>query len=122
VTTVSIAAVRYDPPGRDTRANRNGEWLRLTNTGTRAVPLTGYLLRDGDGRSYRFPATRLRPGRSLTVFTGPGRDTARARYWGLPRHVWDNTGRESAQLRDGFGRLVERRTWRAKNVGRVTFR
>jgi hypothetical protein len=120
-TTVTITAVRYDPPGPDTRANRNREWLRLTNTGTRAVRLTGYLLRDGDGRGYRFPDTRLRPGRSLTVFTGPGRDTAQARHWGLRRHVWDNGGRESAQLRDRYGRLVDRRTWRAKTAGRITF-
>jgi hypothetical protein len=110
-TTVKLTRVRYDAPGADTKAHRNGEQVLITNTGRSAVTMTGWTLRDASGHLYRFPATRVAGRDTVTVFSGAGANTLRKRFWRSGAHVWNNTGRESATLRDSYGRLVDRCAW-----------
>ncbi len=115
--TIRITKVQYNAPRRDTKANRNGEYLRLKNTGTQAVTLTGWTVRDGAGATYRFKTTRLAAGGTLTLFTGRGSATSTKRYWGRKGHVWNNKGKESATLRDNLGRTVRSCAWTSRARG-----
>ena len=120
--SIKITQIYYNAPGRDTRANLNGEWVKITNTGSRPVWLTGYTLRDASNRVYRFPRTRLGAGRSLKVYSGRVAETTSSRGWRLKTHIWNNSGRESARLRDSFGRAVSSRYWTSRRVGVIRFR
>ena len=110
-TTIRITRVQFNAPGRDTRANRNGEYVRVKNIGRTTVNLRGWTVRDAAGNRYTFRATNLAPGKSITVYTGSGKATSVSRFWDHPRHVWNNGGRESARLRDAWGRTVDSCTW-----------
>ena len=103
--------VRPDAPGSD-YTNLNGEWVRIQNTGTDAVDLAGWSLRDASVRApYRFTGDSvLPPGATMTVHVGAGTDQARVRYWGLTRPLFANPRRvdgqwvgDGAYLLDGDG-------------------
>ena len=82
--------VRSDPPGIDT-ASLSGEWLKIQNLGTVAVPLARWWVRDSMLRRYTFPAGAvLEPGRTITVYVGPGQDTAESFHWGLKLPIFEN--------------------------------
>jgi hypothetical protein len=80
--SVHINFVRYDPAGTDTGTNAhiNKEIVVIKNGTGKARSLTGWTLRDTAGHVYRFPATRLRPGHSVTVHTGKGHNRPGQRY------------------------------------------
>jgi hypothetical protein len=116
-TTVKLTRIRYDAAGADTKANRNGEQVLITNTARIAVTLTGWTLRDTSGHAYRFPVTQVAGRGTITVFTGRGTNTLRKRYWSSGSRVWNNTGRETATLKDSYGRSVDRCAWTAHPDG-----
>jgi hypothetical protein len=89
---VHIDFVRYDPAGPDTgtNANINKEIVVIKNGTGKARSLTGWTLRDTSSHVYRFPATRLRPGHSVTVHIGKGHNRPGQRYWGQGNYVWNN--------------------------------
>ncbi len=109
---VRIEQVQYDSPGRDTGTNRslNAEWVRITNHGTRARHLDDWRLRDRQGHTFRFPDFTLRPGRSVLIHTGRGRDDRNDLYWESNFYIWSNTG-DRAKLRNRNGRLTDRCSW-----------
>lgn len=115
--TIRITKVQYNAPGRDSRFNLNGEYLRLKNTGRRTVTLTRWTVRDGAGWTYTFPRTRLAPGTTITLFTGKGTRSSTKRYWSRTRHVWNNSGKESARLRDSYRRTVDACAWLSRPRG-----
>jgi Lamin Tail Domain len=110
--SVHIDFVRYDPAGTDTGANAhiNKEIGVIKNGTSKARMLTGWTLRDTSGHVYRFPATRLRPGHSVTVHTGKGHNRPGQRYWGQGWYVWNNTG-DTATLRTNSFKLIDRCKW-----------
>jgi hypothetical protein len=55
---------------------------------------------------YRFGRLRLRPGGSVTVHSGRGRDTRQDRYWIRRGYVWDNT-RELVRVLTARGGLAD---------------
>ena len=106
---IRITKIYYDSPGADTGSNasRNAEWIRLKNTGRTARGLGGWSVRDVLGNAYYFRQFRLRAGRTVTLHTGSGTDTAGHRYWRSAGYIWDN-GRDTARLRRPNDRLVDR--------------
>ncbi|MCW2991086.1 MAG: hypothetical protein JWM73_1680 [Solirubrobacterales bacterium] len=85
--------IMSDPVGDDP-ADINGEWVRITNTGPVAVPLTAWYLGDAGPKSerYHFPAgTSIAPGQSITVYNGSGTNTATALYRGLGHTLFENS-------------------------------
>jgi hypothetical protein len=114
---IHVTKVRYNAPGKDTRKNLNGEYVRITNTGRTAVSLTHFRLSDNSGHAYAFPTTTLKPHASLDVYSGNGKDTPEARHWRRSRHMWNNTGLESATLRDDRNRVMSTHVWHAEPVG-----
>ncbi len=104
--SVRITQINADAPGSD-RENPNGEWIELMNTGDAPVDLTGYTLKDEANHIYTFPSFVLEPGQKVRVYSGKGRDTKKALYWGLENEaVWNNDG-DVAFLRDSQGNLVD---------------
>ncbi|MFL5844406.1 MAG: lamin tail domain-containing protein [Solirubrobacteraceae bacterium] len=80
-----------DPIGDDTP---DGEWVRITNTSDRDVPLTGWYLGDAGPKSERFhfPAgTTLGAGQSIAVFNGGGTSTSTLFYRGLTHTLFENS-------------------------------
>ena len=111
-TRMHLHFVRYNPPGRDTSTQLilNKEAVVIVNGTTQIRQLRGWRLADKDGHVYRFPATQLKPGQSVTVHTGPGTNRPGHRYWGRTSHVWDNGG-EEAVLRTSTRTKVDSCSW-----------
>jgi hypothetical protein len=106
---IRITKIYYDSPGADTGSNasRNAEWIRLKNTGRTTRRLSGWSIGDALGNAYFFRQVKLRPGRTVTIHTGSGSDTARHRYWYSAGYIWGNN-RDTARLRRPNGRLADR--------------
>jgi hypothetical protein len=81
---VQITKVYYDSPGSDRGGNTllNSEYVVLKNTTTKAIAMESWILRDKTGYKYRFPKFTLKPGKTVTVRSGKGRDTTTTLYWG----------------------------------------
>jgi hypothetical protein len=77
-----------------------------TNHGGKARRLTGWAIRDAAGHVYRFPRFRLRPGSSVRLHTGKGRNTRRNLYWGSSWYIWNNTG-DKATLKNRPGTRID---------------
>jgi Lamin Tail Domain len=107
-SAIRISRISYNSPGPDTGSKQslNAESIRLTNRGRSVRQLRGWRITDADGHAYRFGRLRLRPRGSVTVHTGPGRDTARDRYWSRRGYIWDNN-RDLARLRKASGALAD---------------
>ena len=90
-SAIRISRIYYNSPGPDTATNQslNAEFVRLKNT-SRTAQRRGWRISDLDGHAYRFGALRLRPGASVTVHSGHGRDTPEDCYWSRRGYVWDN--------------------------------
>lgn len=93
--------VRSDPLGADT-SDINGEWIKVVNYGTTAVPLGGWWVRDSMLRRFTFPAgTVVEPGRTVTVHVGSGQDAGESFYWGLGEPIFENANSDGRNLGDG---------------------
>lgn len=104
--TLKIVELQADAPGSD-RDNPNGEWLEIANQGNEAVNLDRYSIKDEANHIYTFGAFTLKPGATVRLHSGQGRDTASALYWGLAGDsVWNNDS-DTAFLRDAAGALVD---------------
>ena len=85
------------------------EWVKITNTGTSSISLTGWELKDeGDKYTYTFASFSLESGSTVTVHTEQGTNTATELYWGSGRPIWNNDG-DTARLYNINGNLVDKR-------------
>jgi len=106
--SVYISAINFDAPGND-HQNLNGEWVRISNSGSDPVTMTSWSLSDeGNKHVYRFPSFTLSAGSSVTVYTGSGANTATALYMGFSQAVWNNDG-DTATLKDTAGNIISQR-------------
>jgi len=85
------------------------ESVTLTNDGPAPVDISGWTLVSVRGNQrYLIPGgTVLPPGGSVTVYSGPGADSAGGLCW-TTDHVWNNSELDPAELYDGAGTLVDR--------------
>ena len=103
--SLELAAVHADAAG-DEDANLNDEYVILGNAGDRALDLSGWTVTDEAGHRYAFAqGATLRPGETLTLRTGSGRDGGGEYYWDADRPVWNNAG-DTVFVRTDEGRLV----------------
>ncbi len=92
----------------------NGEYIQIKNVSRKAVSLTGWTVRDETERSdhvYRFTAFTLKPGKTVTLRSGKGKNTATTRYWqrsgqGTFTYIWNQTS-DTGYLRNAAGKLVD---------------
>jgi hypothetical protein len=117
VPAVRFTRIWYDSPGADRRSNAslNAEYVRIANASRKTVNLNNWTLRDKTGYRYTFGAVLLKPGKTLTVRTGRGRDTRTTVYWGRRAYVWNN-GKDTAYLRNAAGRLVDSCSYNSTRV------
>jgi endonuclease YncB( thermonuclease family) len=68
------------------------EWVRVGNTGPRAVDLSGWWVRDSGLRRYTFARGTVVPaGGRIYVHVGRGRDSATHKHWGLDAQILTDT-------------------------------
>ncbi|GAB1819516.1 lamin tail domain-containing protein [Herbidospora sp. RD11066] len=114
---VQITKIFYDSPGspdNGANASLNGEYIQLKNVTKKAVSLKGWTVRDATkapDHIYTFAAFTLKPGKTVTLRTGVGKDTATNRYWGRSgggtfAYIW-NQASDTAYLRNASGKLVD---------------
>jgi micrococcal nuclease len=113
---LKITNLHADAPGDD-RQNLNGEYVRICNVSARAVNLKGFAISDHAGHRYVFPRGLLRPGYTLLLLTGAGRDIGGEDqlffYWGSTYPIWNNRG-DRATLHDPRGGLVDTFVYRER--------
>ncbi|MBN1236411.1 MAG: lamin tail domain-containing protein [Methanotrichaceae archaeon] len=106
---VYISGVNFNAAGND-HYNCNGEWVRITNSGSKSVSLSNWTLSDeGDRHTYRFLNFTLNSSSSVTVYTGNGSNTTSSLYWGKSLAVWnnENNGADIATLKDAQGDIKD---------------
>ena len=106
---------QYDSPGKDIRSNDslNAEWVSLINSGSKAVDLKGFTIRDAS-RIYTFGATTIAAnGGRVWLHTGKGTKSAKNVYWGSGNYVWNNTG-DTATLRNAAGKELDGCSWNSQ--------
>ena len=70
-----------------------GEWVKVTNTGTTDVNMKGWkIIEEGHKYTYVFPSYILRAKSTVTLYTGKGKNTANALYWGRSAGAWTDGG------------------------------
>jgi hypothetical protein len=124
VPVVYIHVIQYSPAGSDvpvTTAKLDGEWVMLTNTTGKSVTLTSWTLRDAANHVYKFPKFALAAHKSVEVHTGTGTNTAANLYWGhkppaSTSYVWNNSGKETAALKNASGKTIDTRSYTGKSV------
>ncbi|MCS0634822.1 lamin tail domain-containing protein [Streptomyces sp. LP05-1] len=106
--SVHLYKIYYDSPGTDRGGNTslNGEWVQIRNTTGAAVSLRGWTLTDASSHRYTFGAYTLGKGKTVTIRTGKGTDTAANRYQGRAAYVWNND-KDTATLRKANGARVD---------------
>lgn len=69
------------------------EYVVFQNEGDERIDLSGYVVRNEDGRSYEFSdGTTIDPGERLTLQSGTGADSEHERYWDAEEPVWGERG------------------------------
>lgn len=113
---MQIHEIYYNPPGTDTTAKLNQEWVQLHNTSGSRITLTGWTLRDAQGHVYRFGTYTIKAHGYVKIHTGKGTNTQANRYWGHSWYIWNNTG-DTATLRNRSAALVDRCSYTGSSAG-----
>ena len=120
-------AVKWDADGAD-NYNVNGEWIKITNAGSRVANISGWVMRDSalrethsataPLRQYRFPSgTTILPQRAIYLHVGRGAISGSRYYWNQSDAIfenWENNGRnlgDGAYLFDPHGDIRAHHTY-----------
>jgi Lamin Tail Domain len=119
---VSINRIYFDSLGTDDGSNGslNAEWIQLKNPCSSGKSLNGWTIKDAANHRYPFGTYTLAAGGTVKIHTGKGRNTATDRYWGQAWYVWNNTGSETAALRNSAGTVVDRCAYSGNDTGYVS--
>jgi hypothetical protein len=80
----------------------NSEYVVIKNVSQRKHNLKDYRIVDPlDGQEYTFARTIVKPGQTVTLHTGRGRDHAGHRYWRQDEPMWNNDGDTALLTRPG---------------------
>lgn len=78
--------------------------------GATPLDLTGWTVSDEANQSYLVPRFTLGPGKTFTLYTGLGKNSGDAVYWGRRKIVW-NRGGDTVIVRDSTGHFVLSHTY-----------
>lgn len=111
---LQITKVYVNAPGTDRATNTsvNGEYVKIKNKSRKSMNLTGYTVRDESNHVYTFGSFTLKRGKTVTVYSGKGTNTSTKRYMGQGWHVWNNSGGDSATLRNASGAKLDGCGWK----------
>lgn len=97
-------------PRESARNNPNDEYVVFKNVGATPLVLTGWSISDEANQSYLIPQFTLGPGKTFTLYTGSGKNTSDALYWGRRKTVW-NKGGDTVIVKDSTGHFVLSHTY-----------
>jgi len=104
---VVIANIRNDGPGNDVEFG-DSEYVLLRNNGTGTADVGRWSLEDEAGHVITIPSGYLiQPGGELRIYSGPGDNSATSYYEGLGQAIWNNSGGDTATLRNVGGQTVD---------------
>nr|WP_274387692.1 lamin tail domain-containing protein [Salsipaludibacter albus] len=104
---VVIARVEWDGPGNDVERNTS-EHVVIQNNSSNVVDVGGWSVTDLKDHRITIPqGYRIPPGGALRVHTGPGDDSEAAYFEGAGQAIWNNSGGDTATLRDAGGSVVD---------------
>jgi micrococcal nuclease len=113
---LKITSLHADAQGDD-RFNLNDEYVRICNISPQAVALQGFSLVDNGGYRYTFTKGVLRPGYTLLLLTGTGKDVVEGDqlffYWNSAYPIWNNN-EDKAIVNDPQGVVVDSVMYRKK--------
>ena len=90
-TTPLRVWVNFDGDG-DESTNPNAEYIRVLNSSSTALSLSGWWLRSGGPTLYKFPSTAKVPAKGyVTLRIGKGTNTSTTFYWGWSEPYYPNT-------------------------------
>lgn len=105
----AVAPVQTSTSGEGvyvTGLDLKNEWVKIKNSGSSAVDLKGWEIKDEDNKhTYTFPSFQLEAGATVTLHTEDGTNTGTELYWGSGNPIWNNDG-DTASLYDSSGNLV----------------
>ncbi|GAA3757055.1 lamin tail domain-containing protein [Streptomyces tremellae] len=118
--SVHLYRIYYDSPGADhgSNASLNAEYVQIRNTTSASVSLKGWTLTDASRHTYTFGAYTLGKGKTVTVHTGKGTNTAANRYQGRSAYVWNND-KDTATLKKSTGAKVDTCSYNSTRVDSV---
>lgn len=102
---IRITKIHYGQSG----SNLDTEYIVFKNTTSKTRYLTGWRIISApqtDNQYYVFPSTAVKPGATVTLYTGKGTNSVGKRYWGSADPRWDNDG-DKAILRNKAGTTVD---------------
>jgi competence protein ComEC len=106
---IQISRIFYD--GQVPRVESD-EYVEITNLGTDAVDLTGWVLKDVSGNpSFTFPSYILQPGKSIRVYTNEIHDEYGGFSFGSGTAVWNNSNPDTAVLYNAQGQEISRKSY-----------
>jgi endonuclease YncB( thermonuclease family) len=83
-------------------AEVNGEYIKIQNFSSSTLSLGGWWVRDNALRRYTFPSSaKVKPGGSIYVHPGKGRNTSTHFYWGLSAAIFEDVTNAPTYLGDG---------------------
>ncbi len=112
-----ITSLEADSPGDD-RQRLEEEYVRIANVTDEMVDLRGFTLTDRSGHRYIFPSLSLKPGYSVLLLSGRGRDLTDPKeqivlHWQFDGPIWNNEG-DTATLRAPDGSIVDTFRYRGR--------
>jgi hypothetical protein len=116
---VTISDIRWDGPENDVVFG-DSEYVELSNTGTGPAEVGGWTVGDEADHVIRIPDRYLIPaGGTLRLYSGPGDDTDEAYFAGFGQAIWNNSGGDTATLRDRSGIVIDSFSYSSRGAGRL---
>lgn len=97
--------INYDASGND-NLNLNDEYVIIENIGDDIVNTDGWTVKDSGTSIYKFGRYIFKPGSTIYLYTGSGKDREGKFYWGSSKPIWNND-HDTLYLRDRKGLLME---------------
>ena len=104
-TSVKITKIHYAQTG----TSLDTEYIVFANKSSSSVSMRGWKVisaPSSDNQRYVFPRFTLGAGKSVTLFTGRGSNTASKLYWNAGSARWNNDG-DKAVLKNAGGTVVD---------------
>lgn len=117
-TSLRLKRIRYMSAARDHNRNArlNAQYVVVRNVGRRPVPAKGWTITNRLGHRFHFPERVVRPGATVTVRLGHGRNRAHTVYWRRRSSVW-RAHSDRVRLADRQGTVIDTCSWHPRRVG-----